>query len=120
MTKQDQAMEACRRLVAAYKNGLNCDGSIDWSDVDDAHVMARKAIRKSPRRKSKNPDRLWDSPDDFKHRANLIELAPRMAVLLEWFSRAACINTAGMRWYACGEARMAEAKKIIAELKGVQ
>lgn len=45
--RADLAMAACRQLVAAYRTAVRngSGGSIDWSDVDDAHELARKALR---------------------------------------------------------------------------
>src|ERR1035437_10653600 len=44
-TVRDNALAACRQLVAAYKAGVKLGGSVDWSDVDDAHELAKKALR---------------------------------------------------------------------------
>lgn len=120
MTQHEQAMEACHLLVDAYKEGLRNSGEIDWSDVDNAHAMARKAVRKRTARKTKDPSSLWDNPNDSANNHKLADLAPRMAVLLEWFSRSTSITVAGMVFYGCGEQRIAEAKEIIAELKGTE
>ena len=68
----------------------------------------------------RNPDRLWDNPNDFANNQKLSDMAPRMAVLLEWFSRSTSITVAGMVFYGCGEQRISEAKEIIAELKGTK
>lgn len=38
------AMLASRRLVDAYVRGWKTGGSIDWSDLDDAHAAARQAL----------------------------------------------------------------------------
>jgi hypothetical protein len=43
--KNDLALEACRALVQAYRDGEQ--GSyVDWNDVDHAHELAREALRK--------------------------------------------------------------------------
>lgn len=39
-----RALNACRLLVEAYRRGAADGGSIDWSDVDDAHEAARVAL----------------------------------------------------------------------------
>jgi len=45
----EHAMQAARLLVASYVRGLRNCGSVDWSDVDDAHYWALKATRASQR-----------------------------------------------------------------------
>lgn len=40
----ETAMQACELLVAAYRQGLEGDGSVEWSDVDEAHALARQAL----------------------------------------------------------------------------
>ena len=37
------ARSACLALIAAYKVGAEC-GSVEWSDIDDAHALAVKAL----------------------------------------------------------------------------
>ena len=39
------ALESCARaLVRAYDKGEACGGSVDWSDVDAAYVLARGGL----------------------------------------------------------------------------
>lgn len=39
------AMQACRALVAAYRNGKRNGGTVEWSDVDDAYKLAKAATK---------------------------------------------------------------------------
>jgi hypothetical protein len=39
------ALQACRSLDYAYFRGKLKGGSIDWADLDEAHVEAVKAVR---------------------------------------------------------------------------
>ena len=52
-TKEDVAFAACRTLVSAYRKGKRKGGSVDWSDVDDAHALAKQALRKPSKKKAK-------------------------------------------------------------------
>lgn len=49
----DLAMQACRQLAFAYEMGKRRGGTVDWQDVDDAYLLATKAIEaaKSAERK---------------------------------------------------------------------
>jgi hypothetical protein len=40
------AMEACRLLVEAYRAAAEYGDKVDWSDVDEAHTAARRALGK--------------------------------------------------------------------------
>lgn len=44
-TSKSLALQACDVLVDAYKDGLESGGSIDWSWIDMAHALAKKALR---------------------------------------------------------------------------
>lgn len=43
-TSDTLALAACHALVDAYDRGQESGGSIDWSDVDDAHEIALQAL----------------------------------------------------------------------------
>lgn len=38
---------ACTQLLRAYEEGERNGGSVDWSDLDEAHAMACKALRRA-------------------------------------------------------------------------
>jgi hypothetical protein len=42
--EMEAAFRACKLLVDAYKRGEECDGSIEWDEVDDAYNAAREAL----------------------------------------------------------------------------
>lgn len=49
-TAEDQdvhacSLRACRQLTRAYTVGRRSGGSIEWADVDEAHLLAREAVR---------------------------------------------------------------------------
>jgi hypothetical protein len=39
------ALYACEQLVRAYKNGKANGGSIEWNDLDHAHLLAQRALK---------------------------------------------------------------------------
>lgn len=40
----DRAVQACRLLISAYKQGERDGGSIEWSNVDVAYEVACEAL----------------------------------------------------------------------------
>ena len=46
-SRLENALEACKALVSAYKGGER-SGSIDWSDLDYAHDWALLALGEGP------------------------------------------------------------------------
>lgn len=43
MSHRSLPVQACEALVLAYQAGADNGGSIEWSDLDDAHALAVKA-----------------------------------------------------------------------------
>lgn len=49
----NEAVEVCRALVSAYDQGKRNGGHADWNDIDFAHTLAKRVVKKLPKTQPK-------------------------------------------------------------------
>jgi len=103
MIEVDSAERACRLLIDSYARALRGDGRVDWSDIDEAYMVACRAlgVRLGESGSERDAETHMRTPD----RDNNLD-TEKLRELASWYREFA--DRAGSRDISRSRLRMAE------------